>query len=80
MPPSPKKLPEIFLRTSHLDSYTVTDVKPDMISGVQTGNGISHDIYNIRGISHAPTNRKDYSEGKGPVKNKDRTQPELTQP
>ena len=36
-----------------------TDVKPDMLSGVQTGNGIPHDRYNIRGIAHARTNRKD---------------------
>ena len=45
--------------TSHLDSHTTTDVKPDMLSGVQTGNGIPHDRYNIRGIVHAHTNRKD---------------------
>ena len=35
-----------------------TDVKPDMLSGVQTGNGILHDRYNIRGIARARTNRK----------------------
>ena len=45
--------------TSHLDSYTKTDVKPDMLSGVQTGYGIPHDRYNIRGIAHVRTNRKD---------------------
>ena len=28
-------------------------------SGVQTGNGTPHDEYNIRGIAHARTNRKD---------------------
>ena len=38
--------------TSHLDSHTATDVKPDMLSGVQTGNGIPHDQYNICGIAH----------------------------
>ena len=58
-PPPFKKLPEIFLMTSHLDSHTTTDVKPDMLSGVQTGNGIPHDRYNIRGIAHGRTNRKD---------------------
>ena len=36
-----------------------TDIKPDMLSGVQTGNGIPHDRYNIRGIAHVRTNRKD---------------------
>ena len=36
-----------------------TDFKPDMLSGVQTGNGIIHDRYHIRGIAHARTNRKD---------------------
>ena len=45
--------------TSHLDSHTTTDVKPDMLSGVQTGSGIPHDRYNIRGIAHARTNKKD---------------------
>ena len=30
-----------------------------MLSGVQTGNEIPHDRYNIRGIAHAHTNRKD---------------------
>ena len=47
------------MMTSHLDSHMTTDVKPDMLSGVQTGNGIPHDRYNIRGITHAHTNRKD---------------------
>ena len=46
--------------TSHLDSHTTTDVKLDMLSGVQTGKGILHVRYNIRGIVHARTNRKDY--------------------
>ena len=45
--------------TSHRDSHTITDVKPEIIPGVQTGNGIPHDKYNIRGIAHARTNRKD---------------------
>ena len=59
LPPPPlKKIPEIFLMT-HLDSHTTTDVTPDMLSGVQTGNGIPHDRYNIRGIAHVHTNRKD---------------------
>ena len=30
-----------------------------MLSGVQTGNGTPHDEYNIRGIAHARTSRKD---------------------
>ena len=38
--PPPTKVPKILLMTSHLDSHTTTDVKPDMLSGVQTGNGI----------------------------------------
>ena len=45
--------------TYHFDSHTTTDVKPDMLSDVQTGNGIPHDGYNIRGIAHVRTNRKD---------------------
>ena len=30
-----------------------------MLSGVQTRNGTPHDKYNIRGIAHVCTNRKD---------------------
>ena len=45
--------------TSHLDSHTTTDVKPDIVSDVKTGNEISHDTYNVRGIAHVRTNRKD---------------------
>ena len=45
--------------TSHLDSSTATDVKPEMIQAVQPGNGIPHDKYDICGIAHAGTNRKD---------------------
>ena len=45
--------------TSHRDSHSINDVKPEMIPGVQTGNGIPHDKYNIRGIAHVRTNRKD---------------------
>ena len=30
-----------------------------MLSGVQTGNGTPHDKYNICGIAHVRTNRKD---------------------
>ena len=45
--------------TSHFDSHRTTNIKPEMLSGVQTGNGTPHDKYNIRGIAHACTNRKD---------------------
>ena len=45
--------------TSHLNSHRTTDIKPEMLSGVQTGNGTPHDKYKIRGIAHARTNRKD---------------------
>ena len=45
--------------TSHLDSHKTTDIKPEMLSGVQTGNGSPHGKYNIRGIHHARTKRKD---------------------
>ena len=33
---------DIFFMTSHLDSHGTTYIKPDMLSGVQTGNGIQH--------------------------------------
>ena len=45
--------------TSSSDSHTITDVKPEMIQGVQTRNGIPHDKYGIRGIAYVHTNRKD---------------------
>ena len=57
-PPPHKKLPDFFLMTSYLDSHMTTDVKPDMLSGVRTGNGIPHDKHKIRSIAHALTNRK----------------------
>ena len=39
--------------------YTTTEVKSDILSGVQTGSGIPYDRYKICGIAHARTNRKD---------------------
>ena len=45
--------------TSHLDKHKTTDIIPEMLSGVQIGNGSPHGKYNIRGIAHARTNRKD---------------------
>ena len=60
-PPPLKKLPEILLMTSHLEGHMTSDVKPDMLSGVQTGNGIPHDRCNIRGIAHARTEETTFS-------------------
>ena len=45
--------------TSHLNSQRTTDIKPEMLSGVQTGNGTPHDKYDIRSIAQARKNRKD---------------------
>ena len=45
--------------TSHCDSHTTTDVKLEMIPGILTGNAIQHDKYDIPGIAHARTNKKD---------------------
>ena len=45
--------------TSHNDIYTTTDVNPEMIPGIQSGNGIPHDKCNLRGITHACSNKKD---------------------
>ena len=47
------------MMTSHLHSHRTTDIKPEMLSGVQNGNGSPDDKYNIRGIAHVRTNRKD---------------------
>ena len=77
--------------TSHRESHTITDVKPEIIPGVQTGNGIPHDKYNIRGIAHVRAHRKDdismqrrleqiftciFEWGQGTCKNHDRTIPD----
>ena len=45
--------------TSHHDIYTTTNVKLEMIPGIQTGNGNPHDKCNLRGIAHARSNKKD---------------------
>ena len=42
--------------TSHHNSHGTTDIKPEMLSGVQTGNGTSHDKYK-------GTNRRGATEG-----------------
>ena len=44
--------------TCHLNSHGTTDIKPEMLSGVQTRYGTPHGKHNIRGIAHARTNRK----------------------
>ena len=50
--------------TSPLNSHRTTDIKPEMLLGVQTGNGPPHDKYNIRGIAHARTNREEHFHAK----------------
>ena len=50
---------QIFMMTSHLDSHMTTDIKPEILSCVQTGNGTPHDKYDKRGIAHVRTDRKD---------------------
>ena len=45
--------------TYHRYSHTTTDAKPEMITGVQTGNGIPYYKYDIRGVAHARRNRKE---------------------
>ena len=76
-------------------SHGTTDIKPEMLSGVQTRNRTLHDRYDKRGIAHVRTNRKDnifmqrrlgqificiLEWGKGLVKNQDGSLPERTQP
>ena len=41
--------------TIHLDCYATTDCKPEVLSGVETGNRIPHDEWNLRGIAHMYT-------------------------
>ena len=45
--------------TSHLDSHSTTDPKPEILSAVLTGNRISHDQRNVRGIMQLHVCRKD---------------------
>ena len=49
-----------FLMTSHLQRHRTTDIKPEMLSGVQARKGTPHDKYNLRGIAHAMTSAKLY--------------------
>ena len=41
----------IFFMTSHLNSHGTTDIEPEMLSVVQTGNGTQHYKYYLRGIA-----------------------------
>ena len=79
--------------TSHLNSHRTADIKPEMLSGVQPGNGIPYNIYAalpMCGQTEKTTfSCKDdsvkslrvyWSGGKGLVQNQDRTRAELTQP
>ena len=50
--------------TSHLNSHGTTDIKPEMLSGVQTGNGTPHDKYNIRGIARAHKQKRQHFNAK----------------
>ena len=51
-------LPEKMFTTPHLDSHSTTDPKPEILSAVLTGNRISHDQRNVRGIMHVHVCRK----------------------
>ena len=45
--------------THYLDSHSTTDPKPEILSAVLTGNRISGDGRNVRGIMHVHVCRKD---------------------
>ena len=45
--------------TPHLDSYSTTDPKPEILSAVYTGNRISCEERNVRGITPVHLCRKD---------------------
>ena len=59
-PPLKEYYLNFFLITFHLDSHGTTDIKPETLSGVRTGNGTPHDGYNRRGFAHVRANRKEY--------------------
>ena len=46
--------------TSHLDSHGTSDINPEMLSSVQTGNGTPHDEYNRRHFHAKTTSAKVY--------------------
>ena len=46
-------------KTPHIDSHSTTDPKPEIQSAVLTGNRISCDGKNVRGITHVHVCRKD---------------------
>ena len=48
-----------FLMTSQVGSHGTTDIKPEMLSGVQTRNGIQHVEHHICCIAHVHAYRKD---------------------
>ena len=50
---------EKMFTTPHLDSHSTTDPKPEIQSAVLTGNRISRDRRNVRGIMHVHMCRKD---------------------
>ena len=52
-------LPEKMFTTPHIDSHSTTDPKPEIQSAVLTGNRISRDGRNVRGIMHVHMCRKD---------------------
>ena len=58
-PPSYYDITWIFLKTSHLNSRTTNDVKPEMLSGVKTRNKILHYENNVRSIAHVRAYIKD---------------------
>ena len=47
--------------TAHLTSHGTTDIKPEMLSGVQTGNGTPHDIIYVTLPMHAKTEKTTFS-------------------
>ena len=52
-------LPEKMFTTPHLNSHSTTDPKQDILSAVETGNRISRDGKNVRGIMHVHVCKKD---------------------
>ena len=50
---------KIMFMTPHLDSHSTTDLKPEILSAVETGNRILCDGRNVRGVMHVHMCRKD---------------------
>ena len=61
--------------TSHLDSHGRTDIRPEVLSVVQTGNGIQNVEYDIQALRMCTHTEKTTFKGKGKRSNSSKKMP-----